>query len=119
MDDKAIKQLWRSARQELFTSNYVLEKCSFEMLIDGMILKIHQKYNKGGNTNKTPKAEETLQKLDQMKHFLEKLSFKNCISHFQAKIIVAQDRRILLLENDKRELIEELEKLKKNILLNS
>jgi hypothetical protein len=118
MNDPKIKKLWAEAKADLFTGPFILEKASFEMLIDGMILKIHEKYNKSGFTNKTPKEEDALNKLHSMKHFLNKLTFKNCISHFQAKIIQEQDLRIFILESRERELIEELEKLKNNILLN-
>ena len=115
LSNKQIEKLWDHAKQELYSSNWVFEKESFNCLIDGMILKIHQKYNKSWATDKTPKDEDVMHKLESMKHFLDKLSYKNCISHFQAKIIISQDNRIAVLEQEKKELLEENTNLKKNI----
>lgn len=116
MDNKEIEKLWRMSKLELFSDNWIFEKATFDCLIDGMMLKIHEKYNKNHlQTDKTPKTDDTLLKLESMKSFLERLSFKNCISHFQVKIISSQENRILKLEIEKSEIIKELEELKKRI----
>lgn len=115
MENKEIEELWLQAKIELFESNWIFEKASFECLIDGMIFKIQKKYNKGWGVNKTPQDDDIMSKLESMKYFLDRLSYKNCIFHFQSKIIISQENRILKLELDKDSLIEELKELKSNI----
>ena len=115
IDNKTIEALWEDAKKELYSSNWIFEKAEFELLIDAMILKVHKQYNKSWATNKTPKYDEQLNRLEWMQHFLKKLSYKNCISHFQSKIIKEQEVRILRLEQDKKDLIEENLTLKESI----
>jgi len=114
-DNSYFERAWNDCRTEMFGNSFIIEKLAFENLIDAMIIKIHKKYNKGNFINKTPASEDALANLEWMKHFLEKITFKNCISHFQAKVIIEQDRRIVKLEVDKQKLIEELEQIKKRI----
>jgi len=117
--DENTKQLARAlgeAKKEINSDFYTWQKQRFELFLDAMILKIHQKYNKGGwPTNKTPKAEKQLSQLQEMKDIMERMTERTCIGHFQARIITIQERQIAQLQLDKQEIIDELETLKENI----
>jgi hypothetical protein len=95
------------ARRDDLMSTDSIEKHAFKSLLGGMIIKLLDK--------KSVEAQKQLGMLYRMESYLERLTYKNCIHHFQAKTITAQDRRIAILEEEKQELIQELEQIKKRI----
>ena len=107
MDNKEIESWIRQARNATSMDTHNIEKYAFQSLLSGMIIKILGK--------KGPKAERQLAALNRMDDFLERLTQKNCIFHFQGLTITAQDRQISILQQEKMELIKEIETLKENI----
>ena len=116
--DENTKQLANAlgeAKKEISSDFYTWQKQRFDLFLDAMILKIHKKYNKGWPTSKTPAAEKTLSQLQEMKNIMELMTERTCIGHFQARMIIIQQRQIAQLQVEKQEVIEELETLKENI----
>lgn len=95
------------ARRDDLMSTDSIEKHAFASLIGGMVLKLLDR--------KSAEAQKQLAMLQRMESYLERMTYKNCIQHFQAITITAQDRRIAILEEEKQELIQELEQIKKRI----
>jgi len=122
IDQKEIKTFIHAARVDNEASIDNIEKHVFTSFVAGMHAKLIEKLLK----NDSEETRKQIAALERMESFLERLSFKNCVFYFQAKTILAQDRRLAILEQDKRDLIirakkriEELEKeveiLKRNI----
>ena len=79
-----------------------LNKFTFKSLIAGIELKLIGRED----------AKEQLSIIQRMDSFLERLTYVNCISVFQAKLIKSQEMRIILLEQGKTDLILVNEDLK-------
>ena len=116
MKNKEIENLWHDSVNEDFISAHSLNKFTFKGLIGGMELKLMGRED----------AKAQLSILQRMDSFLDRLTYVNCISIFQAKIIKSQEMRITLLEQSKTDLInrsttkinaleEELNNIKKRI----
>jgi len=105
MNKKEIERIWNVSRNEDFWSSHSINKYSFQTLLTGIKIKLIGK--KGEN------AIKQLAEIDRMEFFLERLTFMNCIGIFQAKSIVSMERRIIILEQEKEGLINEIEKNKK------
>lgn len=116
MDNKQIEKLWNDSVNEDFMSAHNLNKFTFKGLIVGMELKLLGRED----------AKKQLSIIQRMDSFLDRLTYVNCISIFQAKIIKSQEMRIALLEQSKTDLInrstikintlnEELNNIKKRI----
>ena len=122
VNDKELKQFVHAARCDNDASFDMIEKHSFNAFIHAMEVKLLERLLKGDN----PEIKTQLASLQRMSNFLERLTFKNCVFHFQAKTILSQDRRIIILEQEKMDLIKrstskineletEMEQLKKRI----
>jgi len=107
MKNEEIKKLWFIARHEEGMDLHSTYKYDFQSLLTGMMIKMLSR--------KGPEAEEQMATLRRMDDFLERLTYRNCIFHFQAKILTVQDRQIAILEQEKIDLIRENNNLKKNI----
>ena len=107
MDDKEIKRFISDARRANDMDMMSIEKHSFQSLLLGMIIKLKGKT--GVN------VDEQLAALERMSSFMDRMTYKNCIFHFQSLTITAQDTQIAILQQDKMDLIIENETLKKNI----
>lgn len=112
INKKEIQQFIHAARRDDSSSFEMIEKHVFTSMITGMKIKL---FDRLLNHGKNKDVERNLAALDRMEDFLERLSFKNCVFHFQAKTILSQDRRIIILEQEKMDLIKENEKLKSYI----
>jgi hypothetical protein len=102
IDNKEIKQFISSARNDNAASFDMVEKHSFSLLLSGIKIKLINKLIK----NDSGEVKDQIASIDRMENFLERLTFKNCVFHFQAKTILSQDRRIILLEQEKKDLIK-------------
>lgn len=120
--DKEIKQFIHAARCDNDASFDMIEKYSFSAFISSMEVKLLNRLVKGENEE----ISKQLASLQRMSNFLERMTFKNCVFHFQAKTILSQDKRIAILEQEKMDLIKrsttkitslskELESVKKRI----
>ncbi len=113
MTNKEIEKVWKLAKRTMYCDLFSIQKLKFDCFLDAMILKIHQKYNgKSYNPefrNNTPKVEENLNRLEEMKDFLELMTEKECIRHFQARAIIALERQLAKANAEKTEIIEEYE----------
>jgi hypothetical protein len=107
MKNETIKRICEQARNEDLVSSHSVEKFAFQSLLSGMIAKLLLK--KGDNASKQ------LAILQRMDRFIERLTYVNIIFITQAKMLAEQDRQIILLEQEKEDLIQEIETLKKNI----
>jgi len=107
MDKEEIKTWIREARSANSMDTHSIEKHAFQVLLSGMILKLLGK--------KGPQVERQLAALKRMDDFLERLTHKNCVFHYQAITITCQDRQIATLQQEKISLIKEIETLKENI----
>lgn len=116
MDQKEIENIWHDSVNEDFMSAHSLNKFTFKNLIAGMELKLMGRKD----------AKKQLSIIQRMDSFLDRLTYVNCISIFQAKIIKSQEMRIVILEQSKTDLInrstikinaleEELNSIKKRI----
>lgn len=107
MDNKTIERYIREAKSEDLMSSHSVEKHAFAALIGGMIAKLLDK--------KGTEAQRQLAALQRMERFMEKMTLRNVVFHFQAKMLTEQDRQIILLEQEKQELIKEIDNVKKRI----
>lgn len=103
MDKKEIQQFIHSARCDNAASFDMIEKNAFLLFLGGIKVKLLDRIIKDvGNEG----LKIQLASLDRMEAFLERLTFKNCVFHFQAKTILSQDKRIIILEQEKMDLIK-------------
>jgi len=102
MENKEIQQFVHAARMDNAGSFDAIEKNAFSSMISGMQSKLRGRQLKDLNNEQIKKQ---IASLDRMESFLDRLTFKNCVFHFQAKTILSQDRRIILLEQEKKDLI--------------
>lgn len=109
LSKKEIQSFIHAARRDHADSFDMIEKHVFTSMIAGMRVKLLDRLLKGKNAE----MEKQLAALNRMENFLERLSFKNCVFYFQAKTILAQDRRITILEQEKIDLIKKKEELEK------
>jgi Tfp pilus assembly protein PilN len=105
MDKKFLNKVWSEARSEDMMSAHSVNKYAFQSLLVGMISKLKE--------SNSERAIKQLAIMRRMESFLERLTHFNCLFIFQAKIITNQELRIVLLEQEKEELIDEIEKIKK------
>ncbi len=105
IDKKILESFIRDARSEDLVSSHSVEKYAFVSLISGMIIKLLP--------NKSEKAQKQLASLYRMERFLDRQTYMNVIQSFQSKLILTQDRQIILLEQEKMELIDRIEALEK------
>ena len=103
MDNKTIERLWEDARSDSSIDLFCLEKLNFELFLDGMMLKLSDK--------KGAKAEEQYKILQRMKRFQERQTYVNVLSVFQSKALREKERQIIILESEKAEEIERLNKI--------
>ena len=103
MDKKEIQKFIQSARCDNDASFDMIEKNAFTEMLTGLKIKIlSRSMEKGYNEE----MEKQLSSLTRMEKFMERLTFKNCVFHFQAKTILSQDVRIVILEQEKIDLIK-------------
>ncbi len=98
MNKEEIERLWNDSVNEDFISAHSLNKYTFKSLIAGLEIKLIGREEAA--------AKKQLSILQRMDSFLERLTYVNCISVFQAKIIKSQEYRIAILEQEKHDLIE-------------
>lgn len=131
MDKKIIEQFIHDARKSNSVDTFTIHKLAFTELISGLIVKcleVRTAYaekikshpvERENLKKKSHQAEMQYNALKSMEGFMEVMTYKNCIFHFQAISLVAMDRQILILQEEKADLIEkhhiELTELKKNI----
>lgn len=123
VDKKELEKYYYAARNDNEASFDMIEKNSFSEMLTGIKIKLLSKVIEGVRSKE---MEVQIASLDRMDNFLERLTFKNCVFIFQSKTILSQDRRIIILEQEKMDLItrstskikeleKELESVKKRI----
>ena len=98
MKDIEMKKLYELARCETYASTHNINKNVFHDLISSMITKLVVKKDKA--------SLKQLSILEQMNKFLDRLTLKNVIYVFQAKLICKMEVQITILEQEKRDLIQ-------------
>ena len=107
MKKEEIEKILSDCRDEDMMSMHSVEKHNFQSLIAGMMSKLVLK--------KGEEAQRQYRTLQRMDNFLERLTYMNVIQIMQAKLITRQDQQIVILQQEKRELEEEIINLKKRI----
>lgn len=112
MDNKEIEKLWNDSVNEDFVNAHSLNKYTFKSLVSGLQTKLIGR--------EEAEAKKQLSILNRMDSFLDRLTYVNCISIFQAKIIKSQEHRIAILEQQNHDLIErstkKIEALEKELM---
>jgi hypothetical protein len=106
MENKEIQRLYEMAKSESYSSSHDINKQVFSSLLSSMVNKLLLK--------KDDASHKQLAVLQQMDKFLERLTLKNVMYVFQCKLIIKMESQIMILEQDKRDLINRsIDKIKK------
>jgi hypothetical protein len=106
MENKEIQRLYEMAKSESYSSSHDINKQVFSSLLSSMVNKLLLK--------KDDASQKQLAVLQQMDKFLERLTLKNVMYVFQCKLIIKMESQIMILEQDKRDLINRsIDKIKK------
>ena len=106
MENKEIQRLYEMAKSESYSSSHDINKQVFSSLLSSMVNKLLLK--------KDDASQKQLAVLQQMDKFLDRLTLKNVMYVFQCKLIIKMESQIMILEQDKRDLINRsIDKIKK------